>query len=108
MSSLFYLPPHLRSRTVTTSCSSPKKRLSLRSRFSSSNKRIHCFRRLRQVGDSLTHKDLCVLYALHPGPQSMNQEGKECHLKAAIEKAAIIVEAPVKAGRRDAENPTMR
>src|SRR5215211_8365954 len=42
---------------VTTSCSSLKKCLSLRSRFSSSNKRIHRFRRHLQVGDGLRAGD---------------------------------------------------
>src|SRR5919112_5239677 len=57
ISSPFSLLPQLRSRMVTTSFSSLKKCLSLRSRFSSSNKRIHRFRRHLQVGDGLLAGD---------------------------------------------------
>lgn len=34
------------------------------------------------------YRDLCVLHAPHPSPQSMNQPGKEEHLRAAIRKAS--------------------
>ena len=37
------------------------------------------------------YRDLYVLHAPHPSPQSMLQEGKEEHLKAAIEKAARLL-----------------
>jgi len=39
----------------------------------------------------VNHQEFCVLHAPHPAPQSMLQEGKEAHLRAAIRKAAAKV-----------------
>src|SRR5918995_1094633 len=58
--------------------SSPKKRLSLRSRCSSSNKRIHRFRRHLQVGDGLlagdTRKTFQEILQRVPGGEVLDQD----------------------------------